>query len=106
MDQRLREQLTHADGHPYWLNVLIRAIRGSEHRMTGFIGMIDDVSDVVGADERHRAEEREREIEARRQVTARFDSRSLRSAWSAAGAGRDPAGAEPVDNSGRVGGSW
>ncbi|HET6483241.1 MAG TPA: response regulator, partial [Actinoplanes sp.] len=73
-DQRFRERLVHADGHPYWLSVLIRAIRDSEHRMTGFITMIDDISDVVEADERHHAEEREREREARSQVTARFDS--------------------------------
>jgi len=73
-DQRFREQLTHTDGHRYWLSILIRAIRDSEHRLTGFIAMIDDVSDVVEADERRRADEQEREIEVRRQAAARFDS--------------------------------
>ena len=73
-DQRFREKLTYSDGRTSWLSVLIRAIRDSEHRMTGFIAMIDDITTMVEADERHRAEERDREIEARRQVTVRFDS--------------------------------
>jgi two-component system cell cycle sensor histidine kinase/response regulator CckA len=42
--------------------------------VAGFVAMIDDVTAVVEADERSRAEERERESEARRRVTARFDS--------------------------------
>lgn len=73
-DRRFREHLVHPEGHAYWLNVLIRAIRDSEDRMTGFIAMIDDITDAVETDERRRAEEHAREIEARQQMTARFDS--------------------------------
>ena len=73
-DLRFRERLLRTDGHTRWLSVLIRAMHDSEGHLTGFIAMIDDITDVVEADERRQAEEREREAETRRQMTARFDS--------------------------------
>jgi PAS domain S-box-containing protein len=72
--QRLQEQLTLPDGRQRSLTVLIRGVRDSEDAVAGFVAMIDDVTAVVEADERSRAEERERESEERRRVTARFDS--------------------------------
>ncbi len=57
-----------------WLTVLIRAVRDSEGTTTGFVAMIDDITEVVAADERRHAEQHEREREARRHATARFDS--------------------------------
>ena len=70
--ERQHEQLTLPGGEQRWLTVLVRPVRDSEDAPAGFVAMIDDVTAVVEAEERRRAEERERE--ARRRVTARFDS--------------------------------
>ena len=72
--ERQHEQLTLPGGERRWLTVLVRPVHDSEGTPTGFVAMIDDVTVVVEADERRRAEDRERESEARAQVTARFDS--------------------------------
>jgi PAS domain S-box-containing protein len=71
---RHQEQIFLSDGSSRWLSVLIRDLRNSERAVTGFIAMIDDVTAVVEASERRRAEELEHEREAQRQVMARFDS--------------------------------
>jgi PAS domain S-box-containing protein len=73
-EERQHEQLTLPGGEQRWLTVLVRAVRDSEDAPAGFVAMIDDVTAVVEADERRRAEDRERESEARAQVAARFDS--------------------------------
>jgi PAS domain S-box-containing protein len=72
--QRHQAHLTLPDGQQRWLTVLFRGVRDAEQAVAGFVAMIDDVTAVVQAGERSRAEERERESEARRRVTARFDS--------------------------------
>jgi PAS domain S-box-containing protein len=72
--ERQHEQLTLPGGGQRWLTVLVRPVRDSEDAPAGFVAMIDDVTAVVEADERRRAEDRERESEARARVTARFDS--------------------------------
>jgi two-component system, cell cycle sensor histidine kinase and response regulator CckA len=72
--QRHYEHLTLPGGQVRWLTVLVRPVRDSEDAPAGFVAMIDDVTAVVEADERRRAEEREREREKRRRATARFDS--------------------------------
>jgi two-component system cell cycle sensor histidine kinase/response regulator CckA len=72
--ERQHERLTLPGGEQRWLTILVRPVRDGEDALTGFVAMIDDVTAVVEADERRRAEDRERESEARAQVTARFDS--------------------------------
>ena len=71
---RHSEHITLPNGQARRLTVLIRSVCNSERVVTGFVAMIDDITAVVEAAERSRAEERERESEARRQVMARFDS--------------------------------
>ena len=72
--ERQHEQLTLSGGQRRWLTVLVRPVRDSEEALTGFVAIIDDVTAVVEAEERRRAEDRERESEGRAQVTAHFDS--------------------------------
>jgi two-component system cell cycle sensor histidine kinase/response regulator CckA len=72
--QRHQAHLTLPGGRERWLAVLIRPVRDAERTVTGFVAMIDDVTAVVEADARRRAEDRERENEQRRRATARFDS--------------------------------
>jgi two-component system, cell cycle sensor histidine kinase and response regulator CckA len=72
--ERRHEQLTLPGGGQRWLTILVRPVRDSEDAPAGFVAMIDDVTAVVEADERRRAEDRERESKARARVRARFDS--------------------------------
>ena len=71
---RCRCRVQIEDGSARWLDAAIRQISHSDHNQVGFVAMIDDVTAVVEADERRRAEEREREVEERRRITERFDS--------------------------------
>jgi two-component system, cell cycle sensor histidine kinase and response regulator CckA len=70
---RCRRQVRLDDGSHRWLDAAIRQVCDSDRNQAGFVAMIDDVTAVVEADERRRAEEREREIEERRRITDRFD---------------------------------
>ena len=50
------ERLTLSGGQQRWLSAQIRPVRDSEHAVTGFAAMIDDVTDVVEAYERRHGE--------------------------------------------------
>jgi two-component system, cell cycle sensor histidine kinase and response regulator CckA len=71
---RCRGHIQLADGSRRWLDAAIRQVSDREQNRSGFVAMIDDVTAVVAADERRRAEERERDVEERRRITERFDS--------------------------------
>jgi PAS domain S-box-containing protein len=62
------------DGSWRWLDAAIRHVCDGDQNQAGFVAMIDDVTAVVEAEERLRAEQREREIEERRRIAERFDS--------------------------------
>jgi PAS domain S-box-containing protein len=71
---RCRRQVRLHDGSRCWLDAAIRQVSDGDQNQAGFVAMIDDVTALVEADERRRAEEREREVEERRRITERFDS--------------------------------
>jgi PAS domain S-box-containing protein len=71
---RCRGRVALGDGSTPWIDVVIRHTSDSDGSRSGFVAMIDDVTSVVEAEERRRAEEREREIEERRRIEQRFDS--------------------------------
>jgi PAS domain S-box-containing protein len=50
------ERLLLSNGQQRWLSAQIRPVRDSEHAVTGFTAMIDDVTVVVEAYERRRSE--------------------------------------------------
>jgi signal transduction histidine kinase/CheY-like chemotaxis protein len=71
---RRRGLLELDDGSRRWLDAAIRQVSDSDQNQAGFVAMVDDVTAVVEADERRRAEEREREVDERRRITERLDS--------------------------------
>ena len=74
IQRRHRDLVIGDDGAGRWLNVLIRLMRDSENATFGYFGVIDDITDVVAADEQRRTEEREHETAARRHITERLES--------------------------------
>ena len=66
--------LVASPGGDRWLNTLVRAMHDGDGSVRGYIAIIDDVTDVVAAEQRRAAEEHEREVQARRQVTERLES--------------------------------
>jgi two-component system, cell cycle sensor histidine kinase and response regulator CckA len=71
--RRCRHRFPLGHGPPRWLDAAIRHMSDDDRNQAGFVAMIDDVTAVVEAEERQRAEAREREVEERRQIAERFD---------------------------------
>jgi PAS domain S-box-containing protein len=74
IEHRYRTRIMHTDGQPRWLRVHLRPIRDTEADMVGAIVMVDDVTDVVAAEERVVAETRRRQEDARQRDAERLDS--------------------------------
>ncbi len=74
VEHRYRTRITHTDGRPRWLRVHLRPLRDAEAELIGAIVMVDDVTDVVAAEERAAAESRCRQEEARLRDAERLDS--------------------------------
>jgi PAS domain S-box-containing protein len=74
VEHRYRSRITRHDNTPRWLRIHLRAIHDEQARPTGAIAMIDDVSDVVEADERAQLQSRRRQLEAKLRVTERLES--------------------------------
>ena len=71
-----RGQICLPDDSARWLNVHVQGIPGEDGRSYGFIATIDDVTSVVEAERRQRAEERRRDIGARIEATQRLEGLS------------------------------
>ena len=73
-ERRLRVRWLRPDGQARWLNTHVRAFLDDEGGSAGAVGMVDDVTAVVEADERSRAEARRRDLDAKLRVSQRLDS--------------------------------
>jgi PAS domain S-box-containing protein len=74
VEHRYRHCLVRAGGEERWLRVHLRPIRDAEAELAGAVVMVDDVSDVVAAEERAGREMRQRQQEARGRDAERLDS--------------------------------
>jgi PAS domain S-box-containing protein len=74
VQRRYRVRLVLPDERVRWLNINVRTVLDDEGRSTGAVGIVDDVTAVVEADERARAEARRQELDARLRVGERLDS--------------------------------
>ncbi|MFC7274895.1 response regulator [Paractinoplanes rhizophilus] len=73
-EHRYRNRFARADGDDRWLRVHLRPIRDAEADLSGAVVMVDDMTDVVAAEERAGREMRQRQEEARRRDAERLDS--------------------------------
>ena len=73
-ERRLRVCWVRPDGQARWLNTHVRAFLDDEGGPAGAVGMVDDVTAVVEADERSRVEARRRDLDAKLRVSQRLDS--------------------------------
>jgi PAS domain S-box-containing protein len=64
------------DGALRWLDVRVQAVRNDNGEAGGFIGMVDDVTTAVEADQRHRTAQRQQDLDAKDRATERLDSLS------------------------------
>jgi PAS domain S-box-containing protein len=74
VERRYRVRLVLDEGKPRWLNVSLRAVLDEDRSCTGHIGVVDDVTAAVEAEERQHAEARRNELDARLRGTERLDS--------------------------------
>lgn len=74
VEHRYRHCLVREGGDERWLRVHLRPIRDPEAELAGAVVMVDDVTDVVAAEERAGREVRQRQAEARRRDAERLDS--------------------------------
>lgn len=56
-----------------WLHTLLSAVQNSDGSLLGYLGNIDDVTDIITAEHHRRAVERTREAAAHHQVTQRLE---------------------------------
>jgi two-component system cell cycle sensor histidine kinase/response regulator CckA len=74
VEHRYRTHLIRADLTDRWLRVHLRPICDAENDVAGAVVMVDDISDVVAAEERVACEARRRQEEAARHDEERLDS--------------------------------
>ena len=74
VEHRYRSRLVRDDGSVRWLRVHLRPIPDADSELAGGVVMVDDVTDVVAAEERAGRETRQRQEEARRRDAERLDS--------------------------------
>jgi two-component system cell cycle sensor histidine kinase/response regulator CckA len=74
VEHRFRTHLVRADLTDRWLRVHLRPIRDAESDVAGAVVMVDDISDVVAAEERVALEGRRRQKEAAGHDEERLDS--------------------------------
>lgn len=73
-EHRYRNRIARPDGSIRWLRVHLRPIRDAEADLSGAVVMVDDITDLVAAEERAAREVRQRQAEARRRDAERLDS--------------------------------
>lgn len=73
-ERRFTHRLELPDGTRRYLRLQLRHIPDEEAELTGGVLMVDDVSDLVAAEEKLRAESRRRQDDARRRDAERLDS--------------------------------
>jgi PAS domain S-box-containing protein len=76
IQHRYRSRFGLPDGALHWLDVRVQAVRNDDGEHSGFIGMVDDVTAVVEADQHRRTAERQQDLDAKDRVTERLDSLS------------------------------
>ncbi|MFF5296153.1 ATP-binding response regulator [Paractinoplanes globisporus] len=74
VEHRYRNRFVRDDGDARWLRVHLRPIGDAETGLAGAVVMVDDVTDLVAAEERAAREMRQRQDEARRRDAERLDS--------------------------------
>ncbi|GAA2632283.1 ATP-binding response regulator [Paractinoplanes durhamensis] len=74
VEHRYRNRITRPGDDARWLRVHLRPIRDAEAELSGAVVMVDDITDVVAAEERAGWEVRQRQAEARRRDAERLDS--------------------------------
>jgi two-component system cell cycle sensor histidine kinase/response regulator CckA len=74
VEHRYRNRFVRDDGDARWLRVHLRPIRDVEADVAGAVVMVDDVTDLVAAEERAAREMRQRQEEARGRDAERLDS--------------------------------
>ncbi|MFI5892055.1 response regulator [Actinoplanes sp. NPDC051513] len=74
VEHRYRNRFVRDDGDARWLRVHLRPIRDAEADLAGAVVMVDDMTDVIAAEERAGREVRQRQEEARRRDAERLDS--------------------------------
>ncbi len=74
VERRYRVRLVLDDPAPRWLNVNLRAMLDEDRNCSGHVGIVDDVTSAVEAEERLHAEARRNELDARLRGTERLDS--------------------------------
>jgi len=73
-ERRYRVRWVRPDGQGRWLNSYLRVFLDDEGRSAGAVGMVDDITAVVEADRRSRAEARRRDLDSKLRVSQRLDS--------------------------------
>jgi PAS domain S-box-containing protein len=73
-EYRLRLRWVRPDGQARWLNTHLRVFLDERRAPAGAVGMVDDVTAVVEADERSRAEARRQDLDEKLRVSQRLDS--------------------------------
>ncbi|MGK5682851.1 ATP-binding response regulator [Actinoplanes sp. URMC 104] len=73
-ERRFTHCLELPDGTPRYLRLQLRQVHDDEAELAGGVLMVDDVSDLVAAEEKLRDETRRRQQEARRRDAERLDS--------------------------------
>jgi PAS domain S-box-containing protein len=74
VEHRYRNSINRADGEERWLRVHLRPLHDDEAELAGAVVMVDDITDVVAAEERAGRETRQRQAEARQRDAERLDS--------------------------------
>jgi PAS domain S-box-containing protein len=74
VEHRYRNGIHRADGEQRWLRVHLRPLHDPEADLAGAVVMVDDITDVVAAEERAGRETRQRQAEARQRDAERLDS--------------------------------
>lgn len=73
-ERRRRVRWVRPDGQARWVNTHLRVFLDDEGAPAGAVGMVDDVTAVVEADERSRAEARRRDLDEKQRVSQRLAS--------------------------------
>ena len=74
VEHRYRSRITRPDGGTRWLRVHLRSVRDDDPDVSGAVVMIDDISDVVEAEERASREAMRRQEETRERDAERLES--------------------------------
>lgn len=71
---RWHGKVTQAAGQGRWLSVAMRHLHDGDRRRVGFMAMVDDVTQLIEAEQQRHAAERERAAQEQRRASERFDS--------------------------------